>query len=109
MLPPDQIEEVQSLCSEAKAMSEAGQAYLLLPALRLPPGSNPAVVDALLSPKGQGGYTTRMFVSAQVSGKGANWTSHRILDRVWYTPSWKNVGAELRLLEMIIGHLEVYR
>jgi hypothetical protein len=109
MLAQDQIEELKLLCPEAKAASEAGQDYVLLPGLKMPLGANPAVLDGLLCPQQHSGYTTRLFLSAQVAGKGNNWKSFRILDRTWYSPSWQGIGNDLRFMEMVIGHLEVYR
>jgi hypothetical protein len=109
MLPEDQVEELKTLCQSARVLHEAGQEYVLLPGLKLPPGSNPAVVDGLLCPHQHSGYLTRLFLSEQVPGKGANWNPHQILDRTWYSPSWQAIGADLRLIEMLLGHLEVYR
>ena len=105
----DQIDELKLLCPEARAAVEAGQDYVLLPDLKLPPGTSPAVVDGLLCPSQHTGYTTRLFLSAEVAGKGANWKTFRILDRNWYSPSWQGIASDLRLMEMVIGHLEVYR
>jgi hypothetical protein len=33
----------------------------------------------------------------------------RLVERMWHTPSWQGIGADLRLVEMVLGHLEVYR
>jgi hypothetical protein len=109
MLPEDQLEELKMLCPEATVAQETGQDYVLLPNLKLPPGSSPAVVNAVLCPHLHSGYTTRLFLSEQVLGKGNNWNPYQLLDRTWYSPSWQGISADLPLMEMVLGHLEVYR
>jgi hypothetical protein len=105
----EQIQELKALCPEARVIAEAGITYLLLPSLKLPPGATPAVVDGLLCPQQHTGYSTRLFISKPVVGKGTNWTTARLVERMWHTPSWQGIGADLRLVEMVLGHLEVYR
>jgi hypothetical protein len=106
---PDEFEELQRLCADARIMTESSIEYVLLPNLKLPPGVSPAVVDGLLCPQTLHGYETRLFLSHVVPGKGNNWRAHRILDREWHSPSWKGITADDRLIEILIGHLEVYQ
>ena len=90
-------------------MTDAGLAYLYLPGLRLPKGCDQQDVDALLCLQPRDGYPTRLFLSAQISSKPLNWTSHRILDREWHTWSWNGVSANLRPMEILLGHLRAVR
>jgi len=109
MLLPEQMGELKAICADAREMSEAGQAYVYLPGLRLPEGSNPAEADGLLSLQGREGYPTRLFLSQQIVGKGNNWNSFRILDKTWFACSWNNVSSALRLAEILAEHLRAFR
>jgi hypothetical protein len=102
MRTPDEFEELQRICPESKEMPEANIDYVFLPGLQI---SGQGQVDCLLCPQGRDGYATRLFLAKQIPGKGNNWTSHRILDRTWWTWSWKDVGVDLRLAEILAAHL----
>ena len=101
------MNELRAINPGAQEMSEAGITYIHLPILKLP--CAPGEVEALLCIQQHGGYTTRLFFSLQVPGKGANWTSHQILGRVWYTCSWNNVPANIRPAEILRCHLDAFR
>lgn len=101
--------ELQVICTDASEMTEAGLAFVFLPKLKLPQGCSPAEVDGLLCLCARDGYPTRLFLSEPVSGKGSNWTTHRILDRAWHTWSWKGVSADLRPTQILLGHLAALR
>lgn len=109
MVSPEGLEEMKGLSPKAREVSEAGLAYLYLPDLRLPQGCDPSVVDGLLCLQARDGYGTRLFLSAPISNKGQNWSRHRILDRGWHTWSWNGVKADLRPLEILLGHLGALR
>lgn len=109
MISPDALAELQTLCGEAKEMAEGGNNYVFLPSLKLPLGSDPAEVGALLCLNAREGYPTRLFLSARVNGKGNNWTEHRILDRTWHTWSWNNVPSDLRPMQILLDHLRAFR
>lgn len=101
------MDELRTLSSGAQEMTEVGLAYVYLPGLKLP--CAPGVVDALLCIQQHGGYTTRLFLSQQVPGKGANWSTHQILGRTWYTWSWNNVPSGLRPSQILLAHLDAFR
>ena len=104
------LADLQQLCSGATAMQEGGVQYVYLPSLKLPKTCNPRVVEGLLRPgPGPDGYTTRLYLSVAFAGKGQNWTTHKILDKTWHTPSFNNVPADLRLIEILANHLNVLK
>jgi len=105
--PVDEIDDLIRLCPGAQEMSESGIEYVFLPGLRHPCG--PGVLDALLCPQQHSGYLTRLFLSASVPGKGANWSTHTILSRIWHTWSWNHVPANQRLAEILAQHLRALR
>ena len=109
MIPPEQMEELKAICPDAREMSEAGLAYVYLPGLRLPEGSNPAQEDGLLCLQSREGYPTRLFLSQQIVGKGNNWNSFRVLDKTWFACSWNNVSSALRPAEILAEHLRAFR
>lgn len=101
------MEELMAVCPGAREHVEAGIKYIHLPALKLP--GNLGVMEALLCPQQHGGYTTRLFLTSAIPSKGANWTSHTILGRTWYTWSWNNVPANMRPVEILLEHLRALR
>ena len=105
--PPEQMQELRHVCANAHEMAEGDIVYLHLPVLKLP--SNLGVVEALLCPQAHSGYATRLFLSASFPQKAANWTTHTILSRTWYTWSWKDVPANQRLAEILAQHLVALR
>jgi hypothetical protein len=110
MLSDEQLAELLKVCPGAKEMLEGGFVYVHLPTLKLPNGCVPGEVEGLLRPgAGPDGYETRLFLSATFPNKGQNWTTHRILEKTWYTPSFNYVPANLRLVEILANHLAVLR
>ncbi len=101
------MKELFAICPGAQEMIEGGITYIYLPQLKLP--CAPGLIDGLLCIQQHGGYTTRLFLSQPVSGKGANWSVHEIVGRTWHTWSWNNVPANLRPAEILAGHLRTFR
>ena len=106
----EQLEELLRLHPGAKQATEGGTAFYLLPQLVMPAGVQPAVVDALLCPTERDGYTSRLYLSAQVSGiPGRNWNGAvRLFERTWYAVSWRTRSG-LRLAQMVSAHLDAFR
>ena len=103
-LSKEELAELVRLFSEIRSADEAGVTYYLLPNLQLPPGCNPASVDALLCPSPLDGYESRLFYALQVKGgPPRNWhvQGRRILERNWYAFSWKTCSG-LRAVQMIL-------
>lgn len=99
--------ELRAISPGAQEVIEAGITYILLPQLKLP--CAPGMVEALLCIQQHGGYTTRLFLSVQVTGKGNNWSCHQIFGRQWWTWSWNNVPANVRPAEILAGHLRAFQ
>src|SRR5438445_12426029 len=100
------MDELRTICPGAQEMIDGGITYIYFPELK--PPCAPGIMEALLCIQQHGGYTTRLFLSQQVPGKGQNWTTHQILGKTWYTPSWNNVPANLRPAQILRLHLETY-
>lgn len=109
MVDAEHFRDFQEMFPGAKVIPEAGYDFIYVPKLVLPAGCQPAEVEALLCPQMRDGYATRLFLSAPVSGRGSNWTQHRIADRTWHTWSWQNVQANQRLVQILLGHLGAFR
>jgi hypothetical protein len=103
----DAMSELRAICAGAQEMVEAAITYVYLPKLKL--SCVPAALDGLLCVQQHSGYATRLFLSAEVPGKGNNWSAHQILGKTWYTWSWKDVSADLRPAEILLGHLDALR
>ncbi len=109
MASTEDIEELWLICSTAEPMSEAGKNYFLLPDLKLPPGRQADQVDALLCVNEHSGYPTKLFLAIKLTDRGGTWTEFRILDRLWYSWSWKDVSSSQRPAQILIQHLNALR
>jgi len=101
------MEELRQICPDAQELGESGITYIFLPCLKHPCASG--TLDGLLCPQQHGGYTTRLFLSVIIPGKGNNWSTHTILSRTWHTWSWNNVPADQRPAEILAQHLRALR
>ena len=101
----DELAEMGLFCGKVTPFREGDKRYLLLERVTLPAGCSPATTEALLCPQERDGYQTRLFFAQPVSGRGGNWTVHRILDRNWHTWSWQGISANQRLAQILRGHL----
>ncbi len=90
-------------------MNEGGIGYIFLPQIKILVAGTYRVLDALLCPGLHNGYTTRLFLSAPVPERGANWTQWQLLGRTWHTWSWQNVPANLPLMQIVLEHLRALR
>lgn len=105
----EDLKQLRAACAGAEVKTEGGRTYVFLPRLAMPPGREPAVVDALLCLGEHSGYTTRLFVAEQITAKGNNWTQHTVLGRSWWVCSFNNVPADLLPIQILDSHLEVFR
>jgi hypothetical protein len=109
MLPEELLAELTKICEGAKEMVEGGYTFVYLPGLKIRTGENAVCQDALLCLQSRDGYPTRLFLSQQIQGRGNNWTTHRIVDRTWYSWSWNNVSSDLRPAQILAEHLRALR
>jgi hypothetical protein len=105
----EHLRELGEVCGEVRELAEGGKAYIYLSRLRLPNGCVPVEVEGLLCIQEHSGYATRLFLSQPVTGRGANWSVHRIVDRTWHTWSWNNVSAQMRPAAILAEHLRALR
>jgi hypothetical protein len=111
MVAEEQIQELMSLCPDAKQATEGGVDYVFLPLLNLPNGCNPSAVDCLLALGARDGYDSRLFFAQIVASPQArNWNGQniRVLERNWFAYSWR-VPNGLRPMETLIAHLQALR
>lgn len=111
MVSVDNLQELRSLCPDAKKAREGGIDFVLLPGLNLPPSCTPSSTDCLLCLGPRDGYASRLFFSQLVSSReGRNWNGQniRILERNWFAFSWIVPGG-LRPIETLIAHLQALR
>lgn len=109
MLSEESLGELRAICEGAKEMTEGGYTFVYLPGLKIRTGDHTVSQDALLCLQARDGYPTRLFLCRQIQDRGSNWTTHRILDRTWYTWSWNYVGSELRPAQVLAEHLRALR
>jgi hypothetical protein len=117
--PADEVDELKRCYAKLASAQEGGVNFILIPELRLPPGAEPAVVEALFCPYGKGdGYTSRLFLSKQIThnGRGKNWNAAgvTILGKQWWAVSWNATPAngqpvKQRLAAVLAAHLEAFR
>jgi hypothetical protein len=103
------METLRALCEKPAAMTEGGTRYIYLPQLKFVAAGIQRESDALLCPGPHNGYTTRLFLSAPIPERGANWSQWQIFGRTWHTWSWQNVPANLPMIQMLLEHLRALR
>jgi hypothetical protein len=114
----DQIEELGRVYQGVVIATEGQTPYYLIPAVPLPSHCSQPSVDVLLCPLQQNGYPTRLYFASSIGRpphpnprKQLNWTGTvRILERNWHVLSWKvEGGTNMRLLQMLLAHLEAFQ
>jgi len=109
----EQIGELKSCYAEIAAVEDGGAEFILIRNLKLPKGCDPEVVDALLCPTLRDNYTSRLFLSSKVkhNGQGQNWNAENVViaNRNWWAVSWKTNTENLRLLGMVMAHLQAFK
>jgi len=110
-----QLSTLLTICPEACERGEAGHRFVALPRLKVEVGNNVKVIDALLSITPHSGYTTRLFLSEQITERPtvgsnpANWTIHHILGRNWWSWSWQGVPGDIPWCQILIAHLRALK
>ena len=109
MVAPEQLDELRAAFGEVTSMVEGGVDFVFLPRLVLPEGCTTREMQALLCLGQHTGYTTRLFLQYAVTGRCANWSSHAVLGRPWWTGSWNHVPAHMRPAQILAEHLRGLR
>jgi hypothetical protein len=108
-----QIEELKSYYPGIGVVTEGGTDFILVPALCLPDGCAPAVVDALLCPTPRDNYSSRLFLSQKPThrGPGQNFNANGVMiaGRQWWAASWNTNRTDLTLLQTMLAHLDAFR
>jgi hypothetical protein len=113
-LDESQLDKLKAYCESVSSVVVGAITYLVLKALRLPPGASLPVVDAMLRLGDSGdSYATRLYLSKQVAGASKialNWNvnDQRILEQNWFAYSWK-AAADLPPEEILLEHLKALR
>lgn len=105
-IPDEEIEELKKCYEGIRRLEEGGLIYFYIPALILPDGCDPKVVEAMLCPVQRDGYPSRLFLSAMVTTPfPRNWNANgvRIMECQWYAFSYNNIKGTL--LQLLAGHL----
>jgi hypothetical protein len=102
----DYLDELVGSYPGAQRLTEGGLLYIHIPEYKLP---NDEIVEVLLLLNGAAPYTTRLFLPKQIDGKGTNWTQHQILNKTWWTWSWKDIPSDIRYMEILANHVKVLR
>lgn len=105
----ESLKRFQELYPDAIYFTEGGIDFIHIPVLKLPGNTQPSEVEALLCPQMRDSYATRLFLSVPIIRRGANWTTHHILGKVWHSWSWQGVQADQELSQILLGHLDVFK
>ena len=115
MISGAEIAALHDICPNAKLAEENNQEFIYLPELNVTVGNSVRILQGLLCPSNHSGYSTRLFLSEQISerpnigSQPANWTTHNILTKTWYSWSWQGVSETLPLQQMLLSHLGALR
>ena len=102
-----ELTALRAICPAATLHTEGDKPVVLLPDSKFRAGNKTVQMTLLLYPSQHSGYVTRLFFAEKLEGAGAsrNWTSHVILSRKWWAPSWKDVIPEQPWTSMLGAHL----
>ena len=89
-----EIAELKILHPNAVLLKEGGNPVVYLPKFSFVANGKGETMDLLLHPSSHSGYVTRLFFERQIAGRGVHWKQHRLLERNWWVPSWKDVRPD---------------
>lgn len=105
--------ELQSLLvitERASVVQDGTILGVLMPGIRIQSPTGVEVMDAVLCPRGQGGYVTRLLLERRVQGReNLNWQQVMAFGRNWQTWSWQNVPAGQSWINVFAAHARVLR
>jgi hypothetical protein len=110
MASPDELEELQAVCSSAKALTDGPLSLVHLAKLMLETGGQLIEMpEALLCLSGHQGYMTRLYLSQPAPKSGLNWQVETVLGRSWHTWSWQGIAQNQRPAQILAQHLKALR
>lgn len=115
MISEDQLKSLIDIYPKANLVTENSTQFVYLPELKIAVGDSIKTLNALLCPSPHSGYSTRLFLSEQITewptigSQPANWSAHTILSKTWHTWSWQGVSESLPLVQMLLAHLGALR
>lgn len=104
--PAAELASLKSLHPAAVLHQEGGQPVVLLPQFSFVAAGKNETMDLLLHPSAHSGYVTRLFFERRIEGRGANWKQLRLLERMWWAPSWNHVTPDQPWTSMLFNHLK---
>lgn len=105
-----QLLGLRAISPRAAVLQDGAVTGVLLPSVPIQGPSGIEVMDAMLCPRGQGGYTTRLLLERRIPGKdGLNWQQVMVFGRTWHTWSWQNVPAAQPWIKIYAEHARVLR
>lgn len=104
-----EYQQLKKVHPSAVLLKEGGVPVVLLPEFLLSTRGKSLTMDLLLHPSSHSGYVTRLFFQQKIDGVGDNWTTHRVIERQWWAPSWKDVIPAQPWTSMLCAHLWAVR
>lgn len=105
-----QLQGLLAISEQAAVVNDGTVLGVLLPGVRIQSPAGIEVMDAMLCPRGQGGYVTRLLLERRVRGRdNLNWQQVMAFGRNWQTWSWQNVPAAQPWIKIFAEHARVLR
>ena len=105
----EQIEELRTVCQDAKVLADGPLQLIHLTRLRLfVDGHELVVAEGLLCLSTHEGYLTRLFLSEKPR-KNLNWSLVNVLGKTWHKWSWQGVSANQSPAQILAQHLKAFR
>lgn len=101
-----EFDKIKAVHTGAVLLREGGNPVVLLPQLPFRAVGREVTMDLLLHPAAHSGYVSRLFFAEKIDApRTTNWTQHRVADRNWWAPSWKDVSPAMPWTAMLCAHL----
>lgn len=105
-----QLQGLLAITEQASVVHDGTMLGVLLPSIRVQSPTGTEIMDAMLCPRGHGGYVTRLLLERRVQGRdNLNWQQVMAFGRNWQTWSWQNVPGEQPWINIFAAHARVLR
>lgn len=105
-----QLQGLLAITEQAAVVQDGTILGVLLPSIPIQSPAGTEVMDAILCPRGHGGYVTRLLLERRVVGRdNLNWQQVMAFGRNWQTWSWQNVPATQPWINIFAAHARVLR